>query len=195
MSELAAKLNRRNEMIETGVDNTSGSNAPRSPGSLYSEFPEFSRKQMKQYQDMFKKYDEDRDGTLNLEEMKKMMEKLGNPQTHITLKNMIKEVDEDGDGSICLREFLLIFRKAAAGTLSAMVSGAFDALVSASQVEVAEVGVGGAAKFFEAKAKQVSMRSNMEKEIKAEQQERKVKQAEAAQRKNAFKNVMANFQK
>ena len=30
---------------------------------------------------------------------------------------MIKEVDEDDDGAICFREFLLIFKKAAAGEL------------------------------------------------------------------------------
>ncbi len=33
-----------------------------------------------------------------------MMEKLGEPQTHLGLKNMIKEVDEDNDGQISFRE-------------------------------------------------------------------------------------------
>ena len=33
-----------------------------------------------------------------------MMEKLGEPQTHIGLKAMIKEVDEDNDGQISFRE-------------------------------------------------------------------------------------------
>ena len=33
-----------------------------------------------------------------------MMEKLGEPQTHLSLKAMIKEVDEDNDGQISFRE-------------------------------------------------------------------------------------------
>lgn len=37
-------------------------------------------------------------------ELKLMMEKLGEPQTHIGLKAMIKEVDEDNDGQISFRE-------------------------------------------------------------------------------------------
>lgn len=37
-------------------------------------------------------------------ELKLMMEKLGEPQTHIGLKGMIKEVDEDNDGQISFRE-------------------------------------------------------------------------------------------
>ena len=37
-------------------------------------------------------------------ELKLMMEKLGEPQTHLALKAMIKEVDEDNDGQISFRE-------------------------------------------------------------------------------------------
>ena len=36
-----------------------------------------------------------------------MMEKLGEPQTHLSLKAMIKEVDEDNDGQISFREVTL----------------------------------------------------------------------------------------
>ena len=39
-----------------------------------------------------------------------MMEKLGAPQNHFTLKAMIREVDEDQDEALVFREFLLIFR-------------------------------------------------------------------------------------
>ena len=39
-----------------------------------------------------------------------MMEKLGAPQNHFSLKGMIKEVDEDQDSALVFREFLLIFR-------------------------------------------------------------------------------------
>lgn len=48
---------------------------------------------------------------------------------------MIKEVDEDGDNMISFREFLMIFKKAAAGELSC------EGLTSlAESVNVAEVG-------------------------------------------------------
>lgn len=50
------------------------------------------------------RYDEGRDGYLDLTELKKMMEKLGAPQTHLGLKAMIKEVDEDDDNRISFRE-------------------------------------------------------------------------------------------
>jgi hypothetical protein len=50
------------------------------------------------------RFDEGRDGYLDLGELKRMMEKLGAPQTHLGLKAMIKEVDEDGDKTISFRE-------------------------------------------------------------------------------------------
>lgn len=39
-----------------------------------------------------------------MEELKRMMEKLGAPQTHLALKHMIFEVDEDKDGRLNFRE-------------------------------------------------------------------------------------------
>ncbi|MEQ2175466.1 hypothetical protein GOODEAATRI_018225 [Goodea atripinnis] len=98
-SELATKLNRR-------LDINDG-NAP-SRATLvfnpYTEFKEFSRKQIKDMEAMFKRYDTGKDGFIDLMELKLMMEKLGAPQTHLGLKNMIKEVDEDFDGKLSFRE-------------------------------------------------------------------------------------------
>ena len=50
------------------------------------------------------RYDTDSSNFIDLMELKLMMEKLGEPQTHIGLKGMIKEVDEDNDGQISFRE-------------------------------------------------------------------------------------------
>lgn len=50
------------------------------------------------------RFDTGKDGYLDLGELKRMMEKLGVPQTHLALKTMIKEVDEDGDDKISFRE-------------------------------------------------------------------------------------------
>ncbi|KAI4815921.1 hypothetical protein KUCAC02_006044 [Chaenocephalus aceratus] len=111
-SELSAILTRRQDINE-------GNAAPRLTRVFnpYTEFKEFSRKQIKDMEMMFKRYDTGKDGFIDLMELKLMMEKLGAPQTHLGLKNMIKEVDEDFDGKLSFREFLLIFRRAAAGEL------------------------------------------------------------------------------
>ena len=50
------------------------------------------------------RYDVDKSNFIDFMELKLMMEKLGEPQTHLGLKAMIKEVDEDNDGQISFRE-------------------------------------------------------------------------------------------
>lgn len=56
------------------------------------------------------RFDDGRDGYLDLAELKRMMEVLGAPQTHLGLKAMIQEVDEDGDGRISFREVGYFYR-------------------------------------------------------------------------------------
>lgn len=97
----------------------------------------------------FCRYNESGNGKISLSELKTMMEKLKAPQTHLGLKAMIKEVDEDDDGAICFREFLLIFRKSATGELD--LESGLGQLATLTEVDVDEVGVGGAKNFFEAK--------------------------------------------
>jgi Ca2+-binding EF-hand superfamily protein len=53
---------------------------------------------------VFERYDADKDKSLDFNELKFMMEKLGIPQTHLSLKKLIKQVDEDHDGKISFRE-------------------------------------------------------------------------------------------
>eukprot|EP00091_Calanus_sinicus_P017327 TRINITY_DN37416_c0_g1_i1.p1 TRINITY_DN37416_c0_g1~~TRINITY_DN37416_c0_g1_i1.p1 ORF type:complete len:133 (-),score=44.48 TRINITY_DN37416_c0_g1_i1:170-568(-) len=106
-----------------------------------------------------------------------MMEKLGAPQTHIGLKAIIKEVDEDLDNALTFREFLLIFRKLAAGDLAGRDED--DGLLQLAKlcsIDVGEIGVGGAKNFFEAKIKMVNQTNKFEDEIKQEQEENKTKE-------------------
>ena len=181
---MAAQLARRN-MINDGEE----VKPPSVKVSVYTEFPEFSRKEIKElepvsnrhvptlfrYEKQFKTYDTSKDGYLDLMELKYMMEQLDAAQTHVALKAMIAEIDEDNDGQISFREFLLIFRKvratrrppqsrrtqAARGELKA------EGLTKlATQVNVAEVGTKGAKDFFEAKAAEVAKGSKFEAEIK-----------------------------
>ncbi|CAG0904765.1 unnamed protein product, partial [Darwinula stevensoni] len=141
-----------------------------------------------------RRYDTKRDGVLDLMELKKMMQSLGAPQTHLALKEMIAEVDEDQDGMISYREvrfvsgrdfaFLLIFRKAAADELSE--DSGLQALAKLTEVDVHKVGVGGAKNFFEAKIQDQTLSSRFEAEIKQEQEERRLKKEQAKQRKQDF---------
>lgn len=118
-----------------------------------------------------------KDNYIDMMELKLMMEKLGQPQTHLGLKNMMKEVDEDLDSRLSFREvrpaldqnlcreevlskrglmffllhphqFLLIFRKAAAGELA---DSGLCALAGLFEIDVSSEGVKGAKSFFEAK--------------------------------------------
>ncbi|XP_027514087.1 EF-hand domain-containing protein D2 isoform X1 [Corapipo altera] len=136
-------------------------------------------------------YDAGKDGFIDLMELKLMMEKLGAPQTHLGLKNMIKEVDEDLDSKLSFREFLLIFRKAAAGELQE--DSGLHALARLSEIDVSTEGVKGAKNFFEAKAQAINEASRFEEEIRAEQEEKKKQAEELKQRKAAFKELQSTF--
>uniref|UniRef100_A0A2K5F7U5 EF-hand domain family member D2 n=1 Tax=Aotus nancymaae TaxID=37293 RepID=A0A2K5F7U5_AOTNA len=179
--ELSAKLLRR-------ADLNQGIGEPQSPSrrvfNPYTEFKEFSRKQIKDMEKMFKQYDAGRDGFIDLMELKLMMEKLGAPQTHLGLKNMIKEVDEDFDSKLSFREFLLIFRKAAAGELQE--DSGLCVLARLSEIDVSSEGVKGAKSFFEAKVQAINVSS-------PEQEERKKQGREMKQRKAAFKELQSTL--
>ena len=118
------------------------------------------------------RYDVNNDRKLDLEELKVMMERLGVPQTHISLKEMIKQVDEDHENKINFKGFLMIFRKANNGELK-QDSGLQQLFQSVMEIDVAETGVKGAKSFFEAQALKQSASNNFAKEILEEQEERR----------------------
>lgn len=191
--ELSSILNRRqqiNEALDEGKDVMPQFKNVKK--NIYSEFHEFSRREIKEYEKTFNRYDEGHDGFLDLGELKRMMEKLGAPQTHLGLKAMIKEVDEDGDNKISFREFLLIYRKAKAGEL--VEESGLSKLAMLTEINVEEVGVGGAKNFFEAKIEELKKTSKFEDEIRQEQEQRKREEEEKAQRRIAFKQKAALFQ-
>ena len=85
----------------------------------------------------------------------------------------------------------MIFRKAAAGELDE--DSGLSQLAKLAEVDVEEVGVGGAAKFFEAKVKELATSNKFESEIRQEQEERKKQAEEAKARKAAFQAKKAAF--
>jgi len=184
-NELSEILNRR-QNLNDGLDVQRRS----AKISVYTEFSEFSRKQIKDYETKFKSFNVSNTGRLSLEELKIMMEKLGAPQTHLGLKAMIKEVDEDDDGAISFREFLLIFRKAAAGELQ---DKGLSLLAQQCEINVEEVGVDGAKNFFEAKIAAIRKTSKFEDEIKEEQENRKREEEDRKKRQQSFKDRAALF--
>lgn len=194
-NELSAILSRRNLLSEGAADGVDGA-APVKPRfaktSVYTEFTEFTRKEIKEFENKFKMYNASGSGTISLAELKVMMEGLGAPQTHLGLKTMIKEVDEDDDGAISFREFLTIFRRARAGELE--VESGLGQLASLSEVDVDEVGVVGAKDFFEAKIKEVNKNSRFEEEIREEKEEKRRQEEEKKERQQAFRDRAKLFQ-
>lgn len=155
-----------------------------------SEFRDMSIKELKEYEELFKQYDSNGDGTLDLQELKYMMEKLGAPQTHIALKKMIAEVDEDNDGVMSYREFLLIFRYFKTGKLQH--EGLQKIAGSVASISVGKEGVGGAKNFFEQRAQEASHdTAAIDAEYHAEA---RAKAAEKRANKSAFKDRIGAFQ-
>ena len=188
--ELSAILNRRNQ-INDAIDEGIVVKPRYAKTSVYTEFTEFSRKQIKEYEKKFKMYNESGSGTISLAELKTMMEKLKAPRTYLELKAMIKEVDEDDDGAISFREFLMIFKKASKGELD--LESGLGQLATSAEVDIDEVGVGGAKSFFEAKIAEVSKSSRFEEDMKEEQEQRKREEEEKKLRQQAFRKRAALF--
>jgi len=61
---------------------------------------------LKAYKDQFMEFDMDNSGDIDFEELKLMLEKIGQPKTHLECKKMIKEIDKTNSGTINYREFL-----------------------------------------------------------------------------------------
>jgi len=58
------------------------------------------------YRVQFMEFDMDNSGDIDFEELKLMLEKIGQPKTHLECKKMIKEIDKTNSGTINYREFL-----------------------------------------------------------------------------------------
>lgn len=63
---------------------------------------------IEKYKQKFMLYDVNNSGDIDEFELKLMMEKIGQPKTHLELKKMIQEVDSTGKGTINFRDFLIM---------------------------------------------------------------------------------------
>ncbi|XP_020916259.1 allograft inflammatory factor 1 [Exaiptasia diaphana] len=69
------------------------------------DYPDLSER-LEGYKNQFMEFDEDHSGDIDIMELKRMMEKLGQAKTHLELKKMIAEVDTNNSGTIHYNEFL-----------------------------------------------------------------------------------------
>jgi len=192
-TELTSKLNRRKDLNDALAK---GENVEKrfvsKNVSVHHEFPDFDINDLQIYEAKFNAYNTSGTGKLNIEEFKLMMEKLGAPQTHVSLKAMIKEVDEDQDGMITFREFMSIFRKFAAGEL---VDSNLEYLAKQFEIDVDVVGVKGAKSFFEAKISAVRRDSQFEQQMQLLKEEKLIAEENKRMREQKFKARAAVFEK
>ncbi|KAL9989273.1 hypothetical protein ACROYT_G003806 [Oculina patagonica] len=69
------------------------------------DYPDLNER-LEAYKKQFMEFDEDNSGDIDIMELKRMMEKLGQAKTHLELKKMIAEVDTTNSGTISYTEFL-----------------------------------------------------------------------------------------
>uniref|UniRef100_A0A5S6QDQ1 EF-hand domain-containing protein n=1 Tax=Trichuris muris TaxID=70415 RepID=A0A5S6QDQ1_TRIMR len=162
----------------------------RDRAKLLCEFRELTSKQLNCLADLFKSFDRNNDGCIDIEDLKKIMEKLDAPQTHVKLKEMIREFDGDGDGQITLREFLLMHRKS---TEASNVDSGLAAFANLDSVDVGAEGVRTAKSFFEAKMEKIAEKNKFLDEVNMQKEQRKREGIEKQRRQEAFKSRRAVF--
>ncbi|KAL6053912.1 apoptosis-inducing factor [Balamuthia mandrillaris] len=135
---------------------------------IKAEFPEFYlRSKVEELKSNFRRFDLNQDGSLDFEEVKGMMEKLGQPKTHLQLKDMIAEVDTSNSGSISFHDFLRVLHPKKEAGKEAPALTLFGRIYQTS--------LAGKAKHFEEQMAQVrgKTKEELEAEVKAEAAQRR----------------------
>jgi len=189
-NELTSKLQK--QQVRNESSDSENVQPVRRVFNPYTEFKEFTRKEILSLEEAFRTYDVNNDKKLDVEELKVMMEKLKAPQTHLGLKEMIRQVDEDHDNKISFKEFLSLFRKVRNGEYKTD-SGLKQLYDQLMEINVAETGVRAAKNFFEAQALRQNSSSNFEKEIREEQEAKRRIEEEKRKKKEEFMSKMSLF--
>lgn len=153
-----------------------------------SENPEYSEDELGKLFKLFCKYAEPntKKGTISLDNFKKLLEALDLAQTHLEAKETYDKVVKDGQ--VTLKEFMKLVKDLESKTgkinLDLVVK-----LAAQEEVDVDDVGVGGAKRFFEAKARilevgDAAYRAFEDK--KKEEEEKKKRQEEFRKKKEQF---------
>lgn len=62
--------------------------------------------QLQTFKDKFLEFDKDAEGNIDMLGLSRMLEKVGQPKTHLEMKKMIREIDRTNKGTICYRDFI-----------------------------------------------------------------------------------------
>ncbi|KAK4307433.1 hypothetical protein Pmani_020822 [Petrolisthes manimaculis] len=153
-----------------------------------SEHPEYSEDELSKLFKLFCKYAEPntKKGTISLDNFKKLLEALGLAQTHLEAKETYDKVVKDG--KVTLKEFMKLLTDLESKTgkinLDLVVK-----LAAQEEVDVDDIGVGGAKRFFEAKARVLEVGDAAYRAVenkKKEEEDRKKRQEEFRKKREQF---------
>ncbi|KVH90970.1 Calcium-binding EF-hand [Cynara cardunculus var. scolymus] len=102
---LDSKLERK--MMEVKNSSSQGSTSFRSINSIILRFPRF-KEGLKEIRGVFELYDEDSNGTIDNEELKRCLQKLQFHCTEQEIKDLFESCDMDGSNGIQLNEFIVL---------------------------------------------------------------------------------------
>eukprot|EP00297_Palpitomonas_bilix_P014019 CAMPEP_0113916950 /NCGR_PEP_ID=MMETSP0780_2-20120614/32381_1 /TAXON_ID=652834 /ORGANISM="Palpitomonas bilix" /LENGTH=219 /DNA_ID=CAMNT_0000916305 /DNA_START=75 /DNA_END=736 /DNA_ORIENTATION=+ /assembly_acc=CAM_ASM_000599 len=151
--------------------------------------PEFTSRERRDLEARFKEFDEDGNHFIDQFELQRMFEKMGEPKTHLQLKNMIKEVASNPEQGISFADFIGIVVKQRKGdNEEGSAAGMFGSIADPSLLSAKDK-----KKLFEAAIAEQSKGAKTMEEIKAESQRRKDEAEAARKRKEEFKARIAAF--
>ena len=162
------------------------------------EFRDFSMEEIKEYEAKFKRFNLSGTGKLTLQELKLLMERIGEPQTRSGLDTLMQQIDKDEDGMISFREFMAIFQQAATGQL--IKNSGVEILARKLKIGAEGFGVEGTKTIFEKKITAIrkSSKIEIEHDFRLEHEEKKRQLEEKKQkveaRKKSFKQLTSPFE-
>ncbi|EFA79541.1 actin binding protein [Heterostelium album PN500] len=93
---------------------------------------EFSEQDIQHYIEVFKKFDKDGNGSIDVQELESITSDLGEKIPHVELQAQINEVDHDGNGAIEFGEFLEVIKHLKKGKHSAFSQHVVTRLATAT---------------------------------------------------------------
>ncbi|XP_068236493.1 EF-hand domain-containing protein D2 homolog [Palaemon carinicauda] len=153
-----------------------------------SKHPEYNEEELNNLFKLFCRYatPSTKKGSISLDDFKKLLESLELTQTHLEAKETYDSICKDG--KVSLDEFMKLVKELTAKTgkinLDLVVK-----LAAQEEVNVDDVGVGGAKRFFEAKARILEVGDAAYRAFedrKREEEERKKRQEEFKKKREQF---------
>ncbi|XP_076065389.1 EF-hand domain-containing protein D1-like isoform X2 [Oratosquilla oratoria] len=154
-----------------------------------SRHPEFSEAELNNIYGLFCQYAKPQTtkGQIDLDSLKKLLEMLGLTQTHLEAKGTFEKYTKNG--GIQIDEFMKLVKDLTAKNGKLSLDTVLN-LAAKEEVSVDDVGVGGAKRFFEAKAHVLKVGDAAYRAF----EDRKREEEQRRQRQEDFKKKMEHFQ-